>query len=133
MILTVRQSIVDPSIYKVAGEFADYVRAHAIVESNEQVVVVSDGGQAWGLLQMHPGFVEEYIHFANIATTDTWAEAEVKICAAYYRIRLLPNTVLDLVVQAYNLGWKAVMVDGKRNSDYLRRWSEAYQRIRSKA
>lgn len=137
-VIKARVTLVDPSIYKLAGEFADYVRAHAIIESGEQVVAIGDGGQAWGLLQMHPAFVQGYIHFTDIGTHDTWPEAQVKMCATYYRMRLLPNTPLDLVVQGFNLGWAAVTRgeppdhQPKRNPDYLRRWSEAYQRIRAK-
>lgn len=130
MTLTVHQSIVDPSIYRLAEEFADYVRAHAIIESNEIVVAVGDAGQAWGLLQMHPAFILDYGKFAGISVHDTWAEAEVRICAAFYRLQ--PGKAIDLLVQAYNLGVKAVFDDGQRNPTYLQRWGEAYQRIRSK-
>ena len=118
---------VDPAIYKIAGKWADVVRAHAIVESKEQIWPYGDGGRAFGLLQVHPAFVKDYSRFADILPSDTWPEAEVKLVAAFYELH--PGVDLDLLIQAYNQGYAGVMSEGRRAPEYLANWHLAYNRI----
>jgi|SRR6266478_8574538 len=128
MNLLLKQTTVSPSIYKLAEEFADDVRALAIIESGETVIQVGDSGQAFGLLQMHPAFVKDYSRWTNIAPNDTWAQAEVKMTASYFRINEIHG--IELLVQGFNLGLHAVLT-GKRNLEYLTRWQAALKRIQN--
>ena len=116
--------------YELAGEYADVVRALAIVESGEQPNAVGDNGQARGLLQLHPSQFRQY--YGASATFladvhDTWVEADIKCCAAY--LDKWNNISLDLRVQGWNLGINAV-VEGKRNPEYLAKVDAALNRIR---
>jgi hypothetical protein len=120
--------------YSIAGEYADEVRAFAIIESAENELQVGDGGQSFGLLQMHPAtFKRFYIAILRFppATDDTWTTAFIKACATFLRTHLWLNAdqaERDLIVQAWNLGEQAVFVEGKRNPEYLARWLAAYEK-----
>lgn len=124
--------------YSIAGEYADEVRAFAIIESNENEQQIGDDGQSFGLLQMHPAtfkrFYSAILRFAP-ATDDTWTTAFIKACATFLRAHLWLNADQDehdLIVQAWNLGEQAVFVEGKRNPEYLERWLAAYDAIKGR-
>jgi len=128
---------VDPSIYKLAGEFADVVRAHAIVESGENPEAsYGDGGRAFGILQQHMAFVKDYIRFADIKPSDTVSEGQVKIAAAFYnmhRDEYYDRDRRDLLIQSYNKGYVGVFgVDRLRAPKYLADWHEAMNQIKAK-
>jgi hypothetical protein len=36
----------------------------------------------------------------------------------------------DLIVQAWNIGEAGVFIEGKRNLEYLKRWQEAYAKVK---
>lgn len=113
--------------YSPAGGWALHVRALAIIESNEDVGQLGDGGQAFCLLQQHPAFfVQWYSPFADVADT-IWA-AQIKAAAAFLA-HYVPTIGIDLTIQAYNLGVAAVMERGKRNQDYLDRWTAARNKL----
>lgn len=113
--------------YRGSGEWALHVRALAIIESGEDIGKFGDGYQAANLLQQHPDFfIEWYSKVVN--TTDTWDHAQIKAAAAFLD-HYIPLLGLDLSIEAYNLGVKAVE-SGERNADYLNRWSVAFQKLR---
>jgi hypothetical protein len=121
--------------YSVAVEFADAIRAFAIIESGENEHQVGDGGQAYGLLQMHPATFKRYYgsqtRFAA-GVRDTWTEAQIKACAAFllaHQWREASAPERDLIVMAWNLGEAAVFIDRRRNDEYLERWKSAYARV----
>ena len=121
--------------YSLAGKYADYVHAHFVIESAEVMLIFGDGEEALGLGQMHPTFFTEnygqstrHIFLASIG--DTWPDAWVKAAGNFYHVNLhLYGEPLDLVVQMYNLGFSAVKIEGKRNPDYLNKWTEALNNI----
>lgn len=122
--------------YSAAVEFADEVRAFAIVESNESETATGDGGESFGLLQMHPATFKRYygaqMRFApNLS--DTWTRAQIKACAAFLAAHgwtgASPDE-RDLIVQAWNLGEVGVFIDCRRNPEYLARWLAAYDAIK---
>jgi len=124
--------------YSAAGDYADEVRAFAIIESGENEYAIGDGGQSLGILQMHPATFRRYycaiLAFAP-ATDDTWTTAFIKACATFLRAHLwlnAPQEERDLIVQAWNLGEHAVFVEGRRNPEYLARWLAAYDNTRRK-
>jgi hypothetical protein len=119
--------------YSPAQEFIAEVQAFAIIESGEQAQKIGDGGQAFGLLQMHPATFKRYYgaqtRFAA-SVRDTWVQAQIKACAAFllaHDWRNEPPQQRDLIVQAWNLGEAAVFLQGHRNPDYLARWRAAYE------
>jgi hypothetical protein len=121
--------------YSVGREFADAVRAFAMIESGENTQAGGDGGRAFGLLQMHPATFKRYygchMRFAP-ALNDTWEDAQIKCCAAFLAVHRwgeASQDQRDLIVQAWNIGEAGVFVDGKRNPEYLARWLEAYEKI----
>jgi len=124
--------------YSGANELAQVVRAFAIIESGEKESAVGDGGQAFGLLQMHPATFKRYygaqMRFApNVR--DTWAVAQIKACAAFlsaHQWASAPQPTRDLIVQAWNLGEAAVFLKGRRNEKYLARWLDAYEKLNKK-
>jgi hypothetical protein len=118
--------------YTAAVEFADVVRAFAIIESDEDPNKLGDGGRAYGLLQMHPATFKRYygaqMRFAP-NNRDSWTEAQIKACAAFlsaHAWRSAGQHERDLIVQAWNLGEAAVFLEKRRNPDYLARWLQAY-------
>jgi len=116
--------------YSPAQNYADIVRALAIVESQEQPNAVGDNGQARGLLQIHPAQFRQY--YGASATFladihDTWIEADIKCCAAY--LDKWDNISLDLRIMGWNLGINAV-VEGKRNPEYLAKFDAAYNQVK---
>jgi hypothetical protein len=121
--------------YSPALEFADLVRAFAIIESGESDTKIGDGGQSFGILQMHPATFKRYYgcqsRFGQ-TLSDTWTEAQIKCCAAFLQVhewgRATPAQ-RDLIVQAWNLGEAGVFIDGRRNPQYLARWQAAYARV----
>jgi hypothetical protein len=118
--------------YSLAVPYHEIVRALAIIESGERPFQIGDGGQAFGLLQIHPArFNETYnsdIYYAA-AVDDTWVSAEIKACAAF--LHVWEPQPLDLRIQAWRLGTHAVFDLGKRDPQYLERFSIAYQKVRS--
>ena len=121
--------------YSAAAEFAAPVRAFAIVESNENPVLIGDGGRGFGLLQMHPATFKRYygaqMRFAPLVN-DSWVQAEIKACAAFLLAHSWSTSSQperDLIVQAWNLGEAGVYIDGRRNPQYLARWQAAYASI----
>ena len=120
-----------PVDYSAAGAYHREVRAFSIIESSEQLWAVGDGGQAFGLVQIHPAtFIDYYRDVADVA--DTWPVASIKACAwflGFYNFKTAKPDMQDLVVQAWNLGRHAVFLDGRRNLEYLSKWKAAYQHI----
>jgi hypothetical protein len=121
--------------YSPAREFADEVRAFAMVETNENEHAVGDGGRAAGILQMHPAsfaqFAIAHTKF-SVHVSDTSTTAQIKACAAFLLEqdwRTASREERDLITQAWNLGVHGVFGEGKRNSGYLDRWHAAYERI----
>jgi hypothetical protein len=121
--------------YSAALEFAKEVRAFAVIESGESEIKIGDGGQSFGILQMHPATFKRYYgcqsRFAQ-NVSDTWTQAQIKSCAAF--LQALAWTASsphqrDLIVQAWNLGEAGVFIDGRRNPQYLARWQSAYAQI----
>jgi len=119
--------------YSPAGPLARVVRAHAIIESNESLYAVGDGGQALGLLQIHPGMFHDYygrlLEFPAL-NSDTWVEAWIKTTATFHRFHGFLTGTEDhqhLLVQAYNKGFSAVFSHGQRNPEYLSRWLAAFK------
>jgi hypothetical protein len=117
--------------YALAKPYEDIVHALAIIESGENPSISGDGGQAWGLLQMHPsrfkecyGCAAEYLP----AVDDTWIDAQIKACAAF--LDLWSNTPLDLRIVAWRLGVHAVMDEGKRDPQYLQRFNDALNKVK---
>lgn len=113
--------------YALALEFAGYVHAHFIIEGNENLLAVGDGGCALGPGQMHPSFFAQYYGHAtrfSVSVSDTWERAWVKTAAAFYDRNLTMLGSLDLTVQAYQEGVQAVL-NGARNPEYLARWLAA--------
>lgn len=115
-----------PIDYSSAGPWTEHVRALAVIESGEDIGKIGDGGRAFGLLQQHPAFFVEWYKKPDV--TDTWWNAQIKAAAAFLGYFYL-SMGLDQTIQAYNLGVTAVQ-SGERNPEYLRKWSDAYQRIR---
>ena len=125
--------------YSSAAEFADEVRAFAIIESGENEYAIGDGGQSFGLLQMHPATFKRYygvqMRFAQ-NLSDTWTRAQIKSCAAFLAAHGWSGASQDerdLIVQAWNLGEAGVFIDGRRNPEYLARWLAAYDQIKGAA
>lgn len=118
--------------YSIAANWADVVHAIAIIESNENPAQTGDGGRAFGVMQQHPAFFQEYYGRCKdfpASVTDTWVEAQIKAAASFFE--LWEHLGLDLCVMAYNLGINAVM-NGARNPGYLARFSDALNRVRAK-
>lgn len=128
---------VNPGIYKLAGEYAPYVRAFAIHESREDQYVVGDGGRAFGLLQMHPATFVRYYYAAKDRwaphVDDTWTVAFIKACCAFleaHNFLNLREVERGLVVQAWNRGEAAIYLEGKRAPEYLDAWDRALNQVR---
>jgi hypothetical protein len=125
--------------YSAAYELADEVRAFAIIESGEDPHKVGDDGCAYGLLQMHPAtFKRIYGSMMRFAPSisDTWSTAQIKACAAYlasHAWRSASQDERDAIVQAWNLGERAVFIEKRRNPEYLARWLAAYDGIKKAA
>jgi len=121
--------------YSMAGPLHLVVRAHAIVESNETPTAIGDGGMAFGILQIHPGFFHDYYGRTPefpASNSDTWIEAEIKAVATYHHVHRFLTSSVDhqhLLVQAYNQGFAGVFTQGIRAPGYLARWLAAYQKI----
>ena len=121
--------------YSPALEFAEPVRAFAIVESNESETKIGDGGQSFGILQMHPATFKRYYgcqsrFAANLS--DTWTQAQIRSCAAFLQAHswtTSSQSIRNLIVQAWNLGEAGVFIDGRRNPEYLARWLAAYAQL----
>lgn len=116
--------------YSVAGEYAQWVRALAIVESNEQPGKIGDGGRAFGILQQHPAFFAEYgltVDEFAIKLSDDWNTAQIKAAARFFLV--WEHLGLDKIVQAYNKGPTAI-INGDRALDYLQRFHNALNSIR---
>ena len=114
--------------YQAAGQWADHVRALAIIESNENDTLIGDDGRAFGLLQQHPDFYDDWCCAID---GDSWATAQIRAAARFFTA-FMPLIDLDLTVQAYHLGADAVRRQGKRDPQYLKRFSDAFQWVRSK-
>lgn len=117
--------------YALADRYANYVHALAITETNECPTMTGDGGRAFGILQQHPAFFAEYyrpIGEFKAEVSDTWIDAEIKACACFWS--MWEHRGVDLVVQAYNQGITAVMVDGVRAPEYLAKFTEALNKVR---
>jgi hypothetical protein len=121
--------------YSPAASFADEVRAFAIVESGEDPWKIGDAGRGFGLLQMHPATFRRYygaqMRFAP-TISDTWIAAEIKACAAFLLAHgwaAASEGERGLIVQAWNLGERAVFIERRRNEEYLARWLAAYQLV----
>lgn len=112
--------------YQVAGEFADHVHALALIESNENPAAIGDDGRAFGILQTHPDFYDDWC-CAQIG--DDWPTAQIRAVGRFLA-SYEPIIGLDLAVQAFHLGVDAVRRQGKRDAQYLVRFSEALQKIR---
>lgn len=128
--------------YTIAEEYADCVHALALTEHWGHELTQNciygqcpfgdnDGGQAFGLLQMHSATFKQYygccVRFAP-SVTDTWAEAQIKACAGF--LHLYYRDSMDLRIQAWNKGIHAVVDLGLRNPDYLAKYTEALNKVR---
>jgi hypothetical protein len=125
--------------YSSAGELAEAVRAFAIIESRENPLATGDEGLAFGLLQMHPAMFKRYYgcqtRFAA-EVRDSWRTAQIKACAAFlsaHKWGSASQSQRDLIVQAWNIGEAGVFIEGRRNPEYLKRWQEAYAKVRAGA
>lgn len=116
--------------FAIAGDHADIVHSLAIIESNENPAAVGDGGRAFGLLQQHPAFFTEF-YMAVPDVADDWPTAQIRAATEFFD-KWLDRLGLDLAVQAYNRGIEAIK-RGQRNPEYLARFSNAYQHVRSGA
>jgi hypothetical protein len=120
-----------PSFYNYAKEYALRVRALAIIESGEDEYKVGDGGQAFGLLQMHPARFAEEARDAlagfELTTFDNYATSQIK-CAGSYFTRYV-GVPITLVVMGWRLGKNAVFVNGERDEEYWHRWQAAFTRL----
>jgi hypothetical protein len=118
--------------YSPAGKWALHVRAHAMIESQEDPNAIGDDGQARGLLQLHPANFQIWYGRALAFpsnTTDTWIEADLKTCASFYDVHnRMPGVSIPMIVQAWRLGISAVMA-GMRDAKYLALWQTAYDSI----
>ena len=118
--------------YSLAEEYSDCVHALAIVESNENPFAWGDDGKAFGLLQMHSATFKQYyglsIRFPP-SPSDTVTEAQIKACAGF--LDVYHRESMDLRVQAWNLGVHEVFDEGKRNPEYLKRYTEALNKVRA--
>lgn len=117
--------------YTLAEDYADIVHALAIIESNETPFLVGDDGQALGLLQQHPSFLQDYVVIEGdfaITTHDTYIDMWIKAAARFFHVWI--QLGLDGCVQAYNVGVNAYL-KGARNAAYLERFGAAYSVIRS--
>jgi len=121
--------------YSIAVEFADQVRAFAIIESQERPYATGDDGQAFGLLQMHPDTFKRYYGCAGrfpAGVKDTWTEAQIKACAGFLLMhdwQHANQAMRDKIVVAWNLGEAAVFLEKRTNEAYLARWKVAYAKI----
>jgi hypothetical protein len=109
--------------YSAARQWQKHVRALAMVESGENETAIGDGGRAFGLLQIHPSRFQTEARRSGpfeITVNDTWTNAQIKACAAYFD-RML-HAELELVVMAWNLGTEAVFGDGERAETYYKDW-----------
>jgi hypothetical protein len=110
--------------YELAGQYAKFVHAIFIIESQENPAAVGDGGRALGLGQMHPAFFCQY-YFPKVG--DTWEMAWVRTAGAFFD-RWYAHLGLDKAVMGYNLGISAVQ-NGQTNQDYLDRFKEALAKL----
>lgn len=129
--------------WTLAGPWSDHVQALALTEHFGHDITEdcaygrcphgdNDGGRAVGLLQCHYPYIKTWYEGAGdfaCAVDDTVADAQIKAAAAFLNHNV-PLIQLDLTIQAQNLGVYAVMHEGKRNVDYLAKWTGFYQRIR---
>ena len=118
--------------YSICGRWADQVQATFIIESNERPDAEGDGGLAYGPGQMHPVF---FVHYYGVGKPfaaemrDSWATAWLKAAANFFELH--EDSGMDLCVQAYQLGWHAVLYDGMRRPERLTRFYDALNSIRS--
>jgi len=121
--------------YSPAKHWAKYVRALAIIESDEDEFKPGDGGRAFGLLQMHPDRYNDEVRYTAesalaqyaVNVGDTWTTAQIKICASYFERHV--GVALMLIVMAWRLGVAAVFELGERDEEYWHRWQAAFERI----
>lgn len=116
--------------YQLAGRYADFVRALAIVETGEKPTMTGDGGRAFGILQQHPAMFSEYYRPAGefkASVSDTWIDAEIKAAACFWS--MWEHMGVDWAVTAYNQGPTAVK-NGVRAPEYLARFTAALNKIR---
>jgi hypothetical protein len=123
--------------YELAGPYADIVHALGITETNEKTCptcgqfIPGDGGQARGLLQIHPArFKDVYGCSAGFLPdlTDTWIQADIKACAAY--LDKWAQVALDLRIQGWRLGIQGVLGEGQRDPKYLQRFNDALNKVK---
>jgi hypothetical protein len=118
--------------YSPAKQWARYVRAQAIIESNEDPHAPDgDGGQARGLLQIHPADFQTWYGRTKAFpanTTDTIVQADIKTCASFYEFHYGPTITVQMIAQAWRLGMTAVLT-GVRDAEYLARWQAAFDSI----
>jgi hypothetical protein len=86
---------------------------------------------------MHPATFKHYyglqMGFAP-HVNDTWTEAQIKACGSFiasHGWRDASENERELIVQARNIGDAGVFIEEKRNPEYLARWLEAYDKVRS--
>jgi hypothetical protein len=117
--------------YEIAGPWALHVRALAMGESAEIATLFGDGGCAFGVLQQHPSFFSEWYGVGAFpaSASDSWVTAQIKAASAFLD-RYVPTRGLDLTIQAYQAGATAVFIDGKRNQEYLDRWTENFNKLK---
>jgi len=125
--------------YSIAHEFADAVRAFAMIESRENPTATGDEGLAFGLLQMHSATFKRYYgcetRFAA-EVHDSWHTAQIKCCAAFLHAHgwsTATQEQRELIVQAWNIGEAGVFLEKKRNPEYLSRWLEAFRKLTDEA
>jgi hypothetical protein len=118
--------------YGVAGRWKDVIRA--LVEGDENpsgdIVAVGDGGRAFGILQEHPSFFWQFYgrNGFDADVKDTWTVAFIKAAASFFE-HYCREYELDLMVQAYNQGARAVFIQGMRAPGYLAKFHAVYDKL----
>ena len=118
---------------------ATLILALAMVESNLNPLAIGDGGQAWGILQIHKCVVEDVNNFygTNYKSEDRWdPEKSYKICELYlnhWGKRYQDKTGYPPNAEAYAKiwnggpnGWKKTGEDGKKLDRY---WAKVQTKI----
>ena len=126
--------------YSICVPWHNHVRATFMIESNERIDAVGDSGLALGPGQIHPTFFIQYYGLTKpypAQNHDSWVTAWLKATANFFELH--QESGVDLCVQAYRLGWHAVLygVEGvndgqpQRDPHRLSRFYEAMNKIHS--
>jgi hypothetical protein len=121
--------------YSEAREFADEVRALAIVMSGEDETMLSKDGRAMGLLQQTPVHWIRYARFLMPHDSDSWTTGQIRLCAAYLaqmQWTYSGQGRKDLIIMAYKLGEDAVFNRGYRDDEFVANFKAELAKVRTK-